>query len=159
MGILCRMRKTYRIKLSSGEREQLNSLLKAKSIAAHKVIKARSILLADESDGGPACTDPEIMGATGIKPATLTRLRTRVCEVGPRAALERKRQESPSRVSNITGEVEAKLTALACSEAPEGCRRWTLHLLADKLVELEVVDSISHEAVRTKLKKMRLNLG
>jgi transposase len=159
MGILYGMRKIYRIKLSSEERKQLKSLLKAKSIAAQKVIKARSLLLADESDHGPAYTDPEIMEATGIKPATLTRLRTRVCEVGPLEALERKKQQSPSRVSKITGEVEAKLTALACSEAPEGYQRWTLHLLADKLVALEVVDSISHEAVRTTLKKMKLNLG
>ena len=93
MGVLYGMRKIYRIKLSSEEREQLNSLLKAKSIAAHKVIKARSILLADESDKGPAYTDPEIMEATGIKPATLTRLRMRICEVGPLQAWERKKQE------------------------------------------------------------------
>ncbi|MDH3771676.1 MAG: helix-turn-helix domain-containing protein [Nitrospirota bacterium] len=153
------MRKIYRIKLSSEERKQLNSLLKARSIAANKVIKARSLLLADESDKGSAYTDLEIMEATGIKPATLTRLRTRVCEVGPLEALERKKQENPSRVSKITGEVEAKLTALACSGAPKGYQRWTLHLLAVKLVKLEVVDSISHEAVRTTLKKMKLNLG
>ena len=153
------MRKIYRIKLSPEERKQLNDLLKAKSIAASKVIKARSLLLADESAKGPAYKDLEIMEATGIKPATLTRLRTRVCEVGPLEALERKKQQSPSRVSKITGEVEAKLSALACSEAPEEYQRWTLHLLADKLVELKVVDSISHEAVRTTLKKMRLNLG
>ena len=92
-----------------------------------------------------------------MKPATLQRLRRRCCEVGPLESLERKRQENRAR--KFTGEEEARLTTLACSEPPEGEVRWTLHLLADKLVELKVFDQISHEAVRQKLKKTNLNLG
>ena len=124
-----------------------------------KVTKARAILLADESDGGPGLRDPDIIKATGIKPATLSRLRQRVCEVGPIEALERKPQARPSRKPIIDGDLEARLTTIACSEAPEGRKRWTLRLLAERLVELEVVDSISHETVRQALKKTTSNPG
>ena len=87
----------------------------------------------------------------------MERLRRRCCEVGPLDALERKAQENRAR--KVTGEVEARLVALACSEPPEGCARWTLQLLADKLVELEVVEYITDETVRRQLKKMNLSLG
>lgn len=154
------MQKIYRIKLSRTEREELEHFPNSrKKVAALKVTKARAILLADESDGGPALRDPDIIKATGIKPATLSRLRQRVCEVGPIEALERKPQAQPSRKRKIDGDLEARLTTIACSEAPEGRKRWTLRLLAERLVELEVVDSVSHETVRQALKKTTSNLG
>jgi hypothetical protein len=158
MGILYGMQKRYRIKLSAEERKTLEALtLSGKKIAAKKVIKARALLLADES--GPALTDAQIVEATGIKPATLVRLRQRVCEVGPMEALERKAQEAPSRRKIVDGRLEAEITRIACSQAPEGRNRWTLRLIADKLVELEVLDSISHETVRAAMKKKTSNRG
>jgi hypothetical protein len=153
------MRKIYRIKLTREERAELDEFCKRKRVDANKVLKARALLLCDASEDGPGWRDPKVIEATGIRPATLERLRLRCCEVGPLKALERKKQDRPSRKSKITGEVEAHLTRLACSEAPEGCKRWTLTLLSEKLVELKVVDSISPEAVRQTLKKMGLNLG
>ena len=154
------MQKTYRIKLSRDERESLTKLTTSgKRISARKIIKARAMLLADESGDGPAYCDAKVMEATGMKPATLVRLRKRVCEVGPIEALERKPQAAPSRKKLVDGQVEAQLTRIACSQAPEGRKRWSLRLLADKLVELEIVDAISHETVRQAMKKKTLNRG
>ena len=154
------MPKKYRIKLSSEERVELTELITSKrKVSAIKVLKAQAILLADESDEGEACTDVEIVETISIKPVTLVRLRERVCDVGPLEALERKKQETPSRSKILDGDAEAKLSQIACSEAPEGYRRWTLRLLADQMVELEIVESVSHEVIRQTLKKMRLNLG
>jgi len=144
------MQKSYRIHRSAEERDSLTALTtSSKPISAKKVIKARALLLlADESDSGPSLRDVEIMKATGMKPATLVRLRQRVGEVGPIAALDRRPQTRPSREKIVDGEVEAILTQIACSEAPDGRSRWTLRLIADRLVELEIVDSISYETVR-----------
>lgn len=154
------MEKIYRIKLSNQERTELEQLINSpRKVAALKVTKARSVILADESEQGAALSDHEIMKATGIKSATLSRLRRRVCEVGPMEALERIKQTTVSRKKIVDGEVEAKLTQIACSEAPDGRKRWTLRLLADRLVELEIVESISHETVRDALKKTNSNLG
>ena len=157
--ILLEMRKIHRIKLSKEERTHLEELTKRKSVAAKKVIKARSLLLCDESEHGSAWSDLKVMEATGIKPATLERLRARCCEVGPLQALERKPQAKPSREPIVTGDIEARLTALACSQAPDGRKRWNLKLLAEKAVELEIIDTISHETVRKALKKTTSNLG
>jgi len=154
------MEKIYRIKLSNQERSELDQLINSsRKVAALKVTKARSVILADESEQGAALSDHEIMKATGIKSATLSRLRRRVCEVGPMEALERIKQTTVSRKKIVDGEVEAKLTQIACSEAPDGRKRWTLRLLADRLVELEIVESISHETVRDALKKTNSNPG
>jgi transposase len=153
------MRKLYRIKLLPEEREELEFLSRKRTAAAHKVTKARALLLCDESDEGKALKDSEVQRETGIKYRTLQRLRERCCEVGPLDALERKQQQEPSRPRKLDGEQQAQLTKLACSEAPEGCAGWTLRILADNLVELEVVETISYETVRRELKKTKLNLG
>jgi hypothetical protein len=153
------MRKIYRIKLSSEERSELERVIGKRNVAAHKVLKARALLLCDESEDGEALKDPEIVEKTGIARATLGRLRERCCEVGPMEALERKKRQDIPRERVLDGEGQARLTTLACSEAPDGCKRWTLRLLADKLVELEVVDSISHETVRAELKKTSSSPG
>lgn len=153
------MRKLYRLKLSSEERQALEALTRKKRIAASKVLKARSLLLADESPEGEAWKDPQIIEAIGIKSATLARLRRQCCEVGPLEALERKQRTTPPREPILDGESEAKLVQLACSKAPKGHARWTLRLLAEKMVTLEFVDSISHETVRQSLKKTGSSLG
>jgi len=151
------MRKLYSIKLSTEEREELEKLSRRRTAAADKVIKARALLLCDQSERGPGLKDSEVVTGSGIKPATLERLRKRCCEVGPLEALKRK--EQVNRARKFTGQEQAQLTKLACSEPPEGQARWTLHLLADKLVELEVFDEISHESVRQQLKKTSSSLG
>ena len=151
------MRKLYRIKLTASERRALQKLARSQTAAAHKVLKAKSLLLVDESRHGPGLKAAEVVAKTGIRPATLERLRKRCCEVGPLEALERK--EQVNRARKFTGEEQARLIALACSDPPEGCASWTLRLLADILVELEVFDEISHEAVREQLKKTNSNLG
>tara|TARA_R110002110_G_scaffold413972_1_gene642553 strand:- start:977 stop:1438 length:462 start_codon:yes stop_codon:yes gene_type:complete len=153
------MRKLYRLKLSSEERQALEALTKKGRVAAAKVLKARALLLADESPEGNGWKDPQIMEATGIKSVTLARLRQRCCEVGPLEALERKQRMTPPRAPILDGESEAKLVQLACSQAPKGHARWTLRLLADKMVMLDIVDSISHETVRQSLKKTGSSLG
>ena len=147
------MRKLYRLKLSSEERQTLEALTKKRRIAASKVLKARALLLADESPEGNSWKDPQIMEAIGIKSATLARLRRECCEVGPIEALERKQRTTPPREPILDGESEAKLVQLARSEAPKGHARWTLRLLSDRMVALEIVDSVSRETVRQALKK------
>lgn len=152
------MRKIYRIHLTSEERAQLETLCK-RGRSASKAARARALLLSDEAPGGPAWKDVEIRTATGLPSATLERLRKRCCKVGAVEALIHKKREHPPRKPKITAEVEARLIALARSEAPDGRRRWTLRLLADKLVELQVIDSISPEAVRRTLKRIRSSHG
>ena len=141
------------------ERNQLEELTESGETAARKVIKARALLLCDQSEPGPGWTDAEVIEATGnqaLYPGTAAPalLRSRA----PRSTGSQKATEAFSG-EKLTGQVEARLTQLACSEPPKGCARWTLHLLADELVRLEVVDSMSHESVRQMLKKTNLNLG
>ena len=151
------MRKLYRIKLSAAERRDLKKLARSQTAAAQKVIKARALLLCDESRKRPRLKDSEVVDKTGIAEATLERLRKRCCEVGPLEALERQQQENRAR--KFTGEEQARLTAIACSKPPEGQAGWTLRLLAERLVELKVFDEISPEAVRKQLKKTSSNPG
>jgi len=153
------MRKIHRLKLTQEERKSLDSLTRTGKVAALKVIKARALLLADESVEGNGWKDSQIIEATGIKSATLTRLRQRCCKVGPIEALERKCQISPSKRRLLDGNGEAQLIAIACSEAPDGYSKWTLQLIADRLVALNVVEGISREAVRQALKKTNSSLG
>jgi len=154
------MHKIYRIKLTHDERVELEALTRStKKVAANKLTKARSLLLADESEEGPGWSDPDIVEATGIASATLSRLRQRVCEDGPLEALHRRPQQRPSRERKVTGEVDAHISRIACSEAPAGYKRWTLSLIAERIVELEILDSISREAVRQSLKKTSSSPG
>ena len=150
----------HRIILTADERQELDNLINSKRIiSARKILKARAILLTDESELGPSYTDCKISEALGMTPLTIARLRKRVCEVGPLDALNPKKRDRPPRDIVIDGVAEAELVKIACSEAPEGYNKWTLRLLADKMVELEIVDSVSHETVRNTLKKTKLNRG
>lgn len=151
--------KKYRIKLSSDERIALEEIRKKGSHKASKFKRAMVFLLADEGANGPAQKDAQIAQAVGLTTVSIERLRKRCCEVGPIGGLEPKPRETPPRKIKITGEVEARITQLACSDPPEGRVRWTLHLLAQRLVEIEVIDSISHNSVGLVLKKANLNHG
>jgi hypothetical protein len=151
--------KTHRIKLSEEERSELEALRDRGSQKARIFKKALALLLSDEGPSGPSLADPHISEIVGISTSSLLRLRQRCCEVGPLGALVAKVREKPAREIKITGEVQAHITRLACSQPPEGVTRWTLRLLADHLVEIEVIDSISHNSVGLVLKKARSNPG
>jgi len=156
--------KIHRIKLSEFEREELEIIRdqkcgKSAKAKSAKAMPAVALLLADEGLLGPALKDCEIHATTGLSTRTIARLRERCCEVGPLEALQRKPRITPGREIRITGEVEARITQLACSKPPAGHARWTLRLIASHLVELEVIDSISHQSVGTVLKKVNSNRG
>ena len=145
--------KKYKVTLTPEERRQLRQLISAGKASAKKLAHARILLKADASPGGPAWADARIAEAAEVSVATVERIRQRFVEQGFEAALVRKKQDRPSRERKLDGAAEARLIALACSEPPKGRARWTLKLLADQLVELEVVESISDETVRRTLKK------
>ena len=151
--------KTYRVTLTAEERQQLQATIAAGKAAARTLAHARILLKADEADGGPAWPDRRIAEALEVSVATVERVRQRLVEQGLEAALRRKEQDRPSREPVIDGRAEARLIALACSAPPRGRKAWTLRLLADKLIELEVVGSVSKEAVRQALKKTRSSRG
>jgi transposase len=145
--------KKYIVTLTQEERDGLEQLARTGKAAAYKITHARVLLKADASAGGPAWTDQQIADALGVGTATVERLRQRFVEDGLDACLCRKKQQRPSRQPTFDGAAEARLIALACSAPPQGRSSWTLRLLAEKLVELEVVESVSHETVRQALKK------
>ena len=150
--------KKYRVTLTAAERQGLQDLIAAGKAAAQKLAHARILLKADAAADGPGWADDRIAEAVEVSIATVERVR-RFVEHGLEAALVRKPQDRPSRLAKLDGRAEAHLIALACSKPPGGRAAWTMQLLADKLVELEVVASISDETVRTTLKKMRSSRG
>jgi transposase len=146
--------KKYVVELTEDEREQLHKLISAGSASARMLNRARILLKADvgkHSEGGPLL-DREIAPMLETSTATVQRVRERFCRQGLEAALER---SAPDRVyeRSFDGRAEARLIALACSEAPEGRERWSMRLLADKAVEMGIVEEVSHETVRKTLKK------
>ena len=145
--------KKYLVTLTPDEREQLAGMIAAGKAAAKTLAHARILLKADQAEGGPAWTDDRIAEAVEVSAATVERVRQRFVEHGLEAALVRKTQDKPSRERVLDGAAEARLIAVACSPAPRGRKAWTLRMLADKLVELEVVESVSTETVRRVLKK------
>ena len=151
--------KKYRVSLTDEERRDLHDLIAAGKAAAKRLAHARILLKADAADGGPAWPDGRIAEAVEVSVATIERVRQRFVEQGLEAALVRKPQDRPSRERILDGRAEARLVALACSPPPDGRKAWTLRLLADRLVELEVVESVGREAVRLALKKMRSSRG
>ncbi len=151
--------KKYKVTLTAEERNSLQDLIAAGKAAAQKLTHARILLKADATPGGPAWTDARIAEALEVNVTTIERLRERFVEQGLDAALTRKKQDRPSRERTLDGQGEARLVALACSDPPRGRARWTLRLLADKLVELEVVDTVSPETVRRVLKKTNSSRG
>jgi transposase len=146
----------YVIRLTEEERSMLQDLLGKPRVAAAKVLRARMVLKADVD--GPGWSDPKIGEAFDVGLSTIHRLRQRLVEEGLEATLAR-RPSTQQRVPKLDGAKEARLIAIACSSPPEGRARWTLKLLADQLVELDIVDDISSETVRQTLKKTHSSRG
>jgi transposase len=151
--------KKYKVTLTAEERQQLQGLIAAGKAAAKRLTHARILLKADAAEGGPAWDDRRIAEATEVSTDTVARVRQRFVEQGLEAALARKKQDRPSRERKLDGRAEARLIALACSAPPDGRKAWTMRLLADRLVELEVVDTVCDETVRRALKKTRSSRG
>jgi transposase len=151
--------KKYKVTLTAEERNSLQDLIAAGKASAQKLAHARILLKADAAPDGPAWTDARIAEAVEVNVTTVERVRERFVEQGLEAALVRKKQDRPSRERKLDGQAEARLVALACSDPPAGRSRWTLRLLADKLVELEVVDTVGTETVRQVLKKTSSSRG
>jgi transposase len=151
--------KKYLVTLTAEGRRSLQELTSAGKASALKLTRARILLKADQADGGPAWPDERIAEALDAGLSTIARVRQRFVEGGLEAALSRKEQDRPSRPRTLDGRAEARLIALACSAPPAGRKEWTLRLLADRLVELEVVESVSDETVRRVLKKTRSSRG
>lgn len=140
------------VRLDAAEREELKAALTSKRVAAERRVRARVFLKADEGPQGPAWADTAIADAFEISVTKIQRLRRRLVEEGLAAALVR-RPSPQARPRKLDGAQEAQLVKLACSAPPAGRARWTLQLLADQLVALEIVDAISDETVRRTLKK------
>lgn len=147
------MPKLYILKLTLEERAELDRIVSGGHVAGWKIQRANALLKCDQSAAGPAWPDERIADAFGCTTRSLESWRKQAVERGPLSLLERKPRTVSPESLKLDGVREARLTALACSAPPAGCARWTLRLLADRLVELEVVEAISHETVRRALKK------
>ena len=146
------MAKKYHVMLTDEQRHELKLLSGAGKASARKILHARILLKADASAPGPACSDSQISKALEVDVTTIERIRKRFCEQGLSGALLPKKPDrdySPK----IDEHVEKVLIATACGEPPDGRSRWTLRLLADKLVQLHLLESVSHECVRQVMKK------
>ncbi len=146
------MANRYKVTFTQKEREQLTELTRGSKSTAAKFIHARALLLCDAGKYGDPWKVADVASALGVTSRTIEHLKQRFVEEGWEAALARKPQRKP-RETTFDGEFDARLTALACSSAPAGYQRWTVRLLADKLVELKIVDSISTMSVQRSLKK------
>lgn len=147
------MPKRYLVKLDMDERKELAQLVKKEKTAAKKRTHAQVLLLADCGREGPGWTDEAVAEACQVTIRTVENIRKRLVLEGLEAALNRKRQVRLSRQRILDGEKEAKVVAMCCGARPAGHARWTLRLLADRIVELDIAESISHETVRQCLKK------
>jgi transposase len=148
----------YRVTLTKQERKELEALTRRGKTHARKFIHVRALLLCDAGDDGPAWNVADVAKALGVTSRTIEHFKKRFVEDGLEAALERKPREKPPREVTFDGAFEARLIAMACSEVPEGHRRWTVRLLADKVVELNIAPSVSHMTVQRVLKKTNLDL-
>lgn len=150
--------KIYRVTLTEKEQLELKSLISSGKYKNTKLKRAQILLASDESIGGKKMTDEEIVKAYDVGMRTVGRVRERFVEDGYKIALEGKPRPI-NREKVLDGRVESKLISLRCSDVPSGSNSWTLRLLADKMVELEYVESISYESVRQILKKHQLSHG
>ena len=150
--------KKYRVRLTTDEQQEVKTLVSHGRTAAYKQTHARIILMSDESRHDGGMRDTDISSALGIGVSTVERIRRRCVEEGIESALERKKQLR-RRQKRLDGDGEARLIAIACGEPPQGRAKWTLKLLADRLVECEIVETISTETVRGVLKKTNSSRG
>ena len=145
--------KKYVVRLSAEEREQLQALIRKGKGPARRLLKARILLKADVSEGGPGWSDNKIIAALDTSVSMVYRVRKQLVEEGLEAVLSRKQRATPAVPRIFDGEKEAKLIALACSKPPKGGARWTLRLLESKVVELGIVDHASDSTIGRTLKK------
>ena len=150
--------KKYVVRLSGEERERLEALVRAGKSPAQLLTKARILLKADVSEAGEGWSDSAISVALDTSINNIGRLRRRLVEEGLEAALRRKHNPNSARTRIFDGAAEAKLIALTCSPAPEGFARWSLRLLEEKVVELNIVKQVSDNTIGRTLKKTRSNL-
>lgn len=148
----------YRVTLTKEERKDLEAISTKGKRAARTVLYARALLLLDAGEHGLKWVVVKVAEALGTTPRSLEHLKKRFVEDGLPSAIERKTRTTPPREIQFGGEFEAHLLALACSEAPKGRKRWTVRLLAEKIVELKIVPSVSAMTVCNTLKKMKLSL-
>jgi hypothetical protein len=148
----------YVVRLTAEERAELEALTRQRKIAADKQLRAKLLLHADEGGFGPGWQDQQLIEAFGASRSKIMRLRRQLVLEGLQAALSRRTSTQPRR-RKLDGDQEARLVAVACSAPPAGRAKWTLQLLADQLVALKVVDSISRDCVRKTLKKTTCNRG
>lgn len=150
--------KIYKVILTNEERQKLTAIISKGKGNARRMRRAQILLLADEAQPEGSWKDADIAKALQAHTRTVERTREKYVLEGIEAALNHSRpQQKRSKV--LDGAAEARLVQLACSDAPDGLERWTLQMLADRLIELDVVETISRETVRTTLKKMNLSLG
>ena len=147
------MNKRYVVRLSADERARLEALVSKGSAKARKIIHAQILQKVDED--GLRWTDEKTAEAFGVHTSTVRAVRERFVLEGLESALIRKKPIRPPTEPKLDGAKEARLIAVACGQPPDGRTRWTLHLLANRLVELKIVDDISYETVRRALKKTR----
>jgi transposase len=152
------MKKKYIVTLTEAERQMLQAMLSRGKAAARKLAHARILLKADVSTGERAWGDDAIAESLELGRATVERVRTQFVEEGLEAALERRKPRRQYE-RRLDGDAEAHLVALACQKPPEGRSRWTLKLLADRMVQLEYVEQVSDQTVRRTLKKTNSSLG
>ena len=145
------MTKKYIVRLTDAERRACDEVVSQLKGSSQKARRARILLKADAD--GPAWTDEKICEAFGCRVQTVENVRRRLVLESFEIALNGKQRESPPTASKLDGEGEAKVIALRLGKPPAGYGRWTLRLLADRVVELEIVESISHETLRTTLKE------
>ena len=148
--------KKYFVRLSPAERGELEAIVNTGTRAAYKRVHAQILLLSDQSDAGPSLSDSKVANQVGKTVRTVENVRKRLVVHGLEAALERDKREPKE--PKFDGAQQARIIATACSRPPEGRAKWTLRLLADKVVELEIVPSISKDGVRAVLKKHRCSL-
>ncbi len=152
------MKPRYRVTLTVQEREELEALTKTSKTNARQFLYARALLLCDAGSQGPAWSVADTSEAMGVTPRMIEHLKKRFVEEGLATALERKQREKPPRELIFDGAFEARLITLACSKTPEGRQRWTVRLLAEKAVEMNLATSVSHMTVQRILKKTNLSL-
>jgi len=148
----------YKVTLTKEEQKQLEAISTKGKRAARTVLYSRALLLLDAGEQGPKWLVAKVAEALGVTPRSLEHVKKRFVEEGLSVAIERKKRETPPREIQFGGEFEAHLIALACSQAPEGRSRWTVRLLAEKMVELNMVASVSPMTVCNILKKLNLSL-
>jgi transposase len=151
--------KKHIVKLTQEEREHLEHLIRSGTAPARKIMHAQILLKVDSSPSGPDWSDEQIQQTLGVGAATIWRVRRRFVEQGVEDALNRRPQPERPEKRKLTGEVEAHLIAITCGEKPAGEGRWSLRLLAHKLVVLQEVDEVSYETVRRILKKTNSSRG